>query len=232
MVPGVARLTRRVVERASTVIAVSDYLRRELALKLPEARGKTEVVDSGVDLTRFGLTVEARHGAERHAFVAVGEPDRAQERRGPGRRVRDPRSGEPRLRRRRPAARSARRPRARVTVTGRVPHDAVPAYLAAADVLCAPALLEPFGQAILEGMAAGKTVVATRIGGPPEFVTPDAGLLVDPLDGRALALALESAAAFPSPNEAAREAAADHDVRLQAERVEAILLRASQDRRA
>ena len=35
------------------MIAVSDYLRRELELKLPEARGKTEVVDSGVDLERF-----------------------------------------------------------------------------------------------------------------------------------------------------------------------------------
>ena len=35
------------------MIAVSDYLRRELELKLPEARGKTVVVDSGVDLERF-----------------------------------------------------------------------------------------------------------------------------------------------------------------------------------
>ena len=52
-VPGVAHLTRRVVERASTVIAVSEYLRRELEERLPEARGKTEVVDSGVDLERF-----------------------------------------------------------------------------------------------------------------------------------------------------------------------------------
>src|SRR5881396_3571063 len=52
-VPGVAALTRRVVTRASAVIAVSDYLRRELEAKLPEARGKTHVVDSGVDLERF-----------------------------------------------------------------------------------------------------------------------------------------------------------------------------------
>ena len=37
----------------ATVIAVSDYLRRELELKLPEARGKTVVIDSGVDLERF-----------------------------------------------------------------------------------------------------------------------------------------------------------------------------------
>ena len=53
-------------------------------------------------------------------------------------------------------------------------------------------------------MAAGKTVVATRVGGPPEFVPPEAGVLVDPLDVGELARALEAAAAFPSPNEAAR----------------------------
>src|SRR5437762_10553160 len=46
--PGVAAITRRVVERASAVVAVSDYLRRELETKLPEARGKTHVIDSGV----------------------------------------------------------------------------------------------------------------------------------------------------------------------------------------
>ena len=71
--PGIAALTRRVVQRASTVIAVSDYLRRELELKLPEARGKTEVVDSGVDLERFApapATGEPR--PERPAFLAVG----------------------------------------------------------------------------------------------------------------------------------------------------------------
>ena len=58
-------------------------------------------------------------------------------------------------------------------------------------------------------MACGRTVVATRIGGPPEFVPPEAGILVDPLDEAELARALEAAAALPRPNEAARAAAAD-----------------------
>src|SRR5258705_39501 len=40
-----------------------------------------------------------------------------------------------------------------VTTTGRVGHEDVPRYLAAADVVCAPSLIEPFGQAILEAMA-------------------------------------------------------------------------------
>jgi glycosyltransferase involved in cell wall biosynthesis len=75
-------------------------------------------------------------------------------------------------------------------------------------------------------------VVATRVGGPPEFVPAEAGVLVDPLDEAELARALEAAAGFPAPNEAARAAAAAHDVRIQAERVEAILLRAARDPRA
>ena len=98
--------------------------------------------------------------------------------------------------------------------------------------MCGPALIEPFGQSILEAMACGRTVVATRIGGPPEFVPPDAGVLVDPLDADALVRALETATSLPSPNEAARAAAAEHDVRRQAERVEEILLRAVRGPRA
>ncbi len=45
--PGIGLATRLVVRRAAAVIAVSDYLRRELEAKVPEARGKTTVVDSG-----------------------------------------------------------------------------------------------------------------------------------------------------------------------------------------
>ena len=69
-----------------------------------------------------------------------------------------------------------------ITVTGVVPHDEIPARIAAARVLCAPSLVEPFGQAILEGLATGRPVVATRIGGPAEFVPPAGGVLVDPGD--------------------------------------------------
>ncbi len=229
-IPGLARITRRVVERAATVIAVSDYLRRELELKVPEARGKTVVIDSGVDLQRFAAA-EGGGDAEHPAFVAVGS---LTERKNPVR-LADAFAtlghgsltfvGDGPLR-------SQLEGRERVHVTGRVPHDEVPALMAAADVVCAPSLIEPFGQSILEAMAAGRTVVATRVGGPPEFVPAEAGILVDPLDRSALAQALEAAAALPTPNEAARAAAATHDVRLQAERVEEVLLRAARGRRA
>src|SRR5436305_12417579 len=54
--PGIGAATRLVVRRAATVIAVSDYLRRELETKVPDARNKTVVIDSGVDLKRFAVT--------------------------------------------------------------------------------------------------------------------------------------------------------------------------------
>ena len=122
--------------------------------------------------------------------------------------------------------------RPNVEVTGRVPHEEVPRYIAEATVLCQPSLIEPFGQALLEGMASGKSVVATRVGGPPEFVPPEAGVLVDPLDTTALAEGLRRAAELPRPNPAAQAAAAEHDVKRQAERIESILERAARDRRA
>ncbi len=210
-IPGVRQLTRKVVRRASTVVAVSDYLRHELELRLPEARGKTVVLDSGVDLVRFDDVAPAAV-LEHPAFVHVGSLTErknvvrlanafAQLGRGSLTFV-----GDGPLR-----ARLAGRDGVRVV--GRVPHDEIPAWLSAADVVCGPALIEPFGQALLEAMACGRSVVATRVGGPPEFVPPDAGVLVDPLDAQELARALETAAALPSPNPAARAAAEAHDVR-------------------
>jgi glycosyltransferase involved in cell wall biosynthesis len=230
-IPGIRRATGRVVARASAVIAVSDYLRRELEDKLPAARGKVEVVDSGVDLERFSPQVRPVEQLESPAFVHVGSlTDRKNVVRladafATGGRGSLTFVGDGPLR-------SRLEGRDRVRIVGRVPHADVPGWLVAADVVCGPALIEPFGQSILEAMACGRSVVATRIGGPPEFVTPDAGVLVDPLDAEALTRALETAATLPSPNDLARAAAAEHDVRRQAERVEAILLRAVRGPRA
>ena len=188
------------------------------------------MVDSGVDLERFDA-VEPTLALERPAFVHVGS---LTERKNVVR-LADAFAalgrgsltfvGDGPLR-----GRLEGRPGVRVV--GRVPHDTVPGYLASADVVCGPALIEPFGQALLEALACGRNVVATRVGGPPEFVPPGAGVLVDPLDAGELTRALDTAASLPVPNDAARAAAAAHDVRLQAERVEAILLRAARDRRA
>ena len=66
---GVGTATRATVRHAEAVIAVSDYLRRELEAKVPQARGKTEVVDSGVDLERFRVEPAPEDGPH---FLCVG----------------------------------------------------------------------------------------------------------------------------------------------------------------
>jgi glycosyltransferase involved in cell wall biosynthesis len=222
-IPGVAAATRIVVRRAAAVVCVSDYLRIELETKLPEARGKVEVVSSGVDRERFTISeppagppgflcvgaLDERKNVVRlaDAFARLGEGTLTFAGDGP--------------------LRSHLEGRDRVRLLGRVPHDEVPQLLAECRVLAQPSLVEPLGQALLEAMACGRSVVATRIGGPPEFVLPGAGVLVDPLDLDALTRGLEQAAALPCPNDHARDATAEHDVRRQAERIEAILSRAA-----
>ena len=236
-IPGVRAATRFVVRRAASVIAVSRWLKQRLEEAVPEARAKTEVVDCGVDVERFAPrdAAPARasvrwDGAGTHFLCLGGLTERknvlrlarAFEQRGEGTLafvgdgpLRDALEGRPGVR-----------------LAGRVSHEEVPNWIAASDVVCQPSLSEPFGLATLEAMASGRSVVASSIGGPPEFVTSEAGVLVDPLDDDALVAALSDAAALPCPNIAGREAAAAHDVRLQGERVEAILLRALRDRPA
>jgi glycosyltransferase involved in cell wall biosynthesis len=220
---GIASATRYVVGRAATVVAVSDWLRRRLEEKVPDARGKVEVVDSGVDLERF-RPAPAPDGPT--AFLCVGSLTSrknvlrlasAFERLGEGRLTF---VGDGPLR-----AQLAGRPG--IEIVGAVSHDEIPSRLAEARVVCGPSLVEPFGQALLEALAAGRPVVATREGGPPEFVPEGGGVLVDPLDEDSILDGLRRAAALPCPSETARAAAAEHDVRRQAERIEAILERAA-----
>jgi glycosyltransferase involved in cell wall biosynthesis len=226
-IPGVRTATSAVVRRATTVIAVSDYLRRELEAKVPVARGKTEVIDSGVDLERFRVSTPP-DGAP--AFLCLGSLTerknvlrlaRAFELHGEGTLTF---AGDGPLR-------AELEGRKDIHLLGAVPYDRIPPLIAESKVVCQPSLVEPFGQAVLEGMACGRSVVATKVGGPPEFVPAEAGILVDPLDEQAIAAALREATQLPSPNPAARAAAERHDVNEQARRVEAVLL-AARDRRA
>jgi len=67
----------------------------------------------------------------------------------------------------------------------------VPSLLWAADVFVLPSLREGMPNAVLEAMAAGLPVVATRVGGTPECVADgESGLLVPPDDSHALAHAV------------------------------------------
>lgn len=81
--------------------------------------------------------------------------------------------------------------RDRVLFVGHSPNPGM--YLAAADIVAHTSLQpEPFGRGIVEGMAAGRPVVAIDAGGPAEIVQPEVtGLLIPPNNAKALAAALQ-----------------------------------------
>ena len=77
----------------------------------------------------------------------------------------------------------------RVTFTGR--RSDIPDVLAAAAVSVMPSLNEALSNVLLESMAAGAPVVATRVGGTPEALDDgEAGLLVPPGDAAAITAAV------------------------------------------
>ena len=239
---GVAGGMRLLARRADRVVAVSRFLADDLERRVPELAGRVDVVDAGVDVeSRFtpGLHADARArlGArwgtarEGTAFLFVGTLDErknvlaladafARLDEGSLTFVGDG------------PLRSALEDRPGVRVIGRVEHDEVVSWMRACDVLCLPSLVEPFGQVLVEAMGCERSVVATNVGGPPEFVPSGAGVLVDPTSVDDIERGLREAAALPRPNLAARTAALAHDVRRQATRMESLLRAAVVDRRS
>jgi glycosyltransferase involved in cell wall biosynthesis len=67
----------------------------------------------------------------------------------------------------------------RIRFLGEVPAEDLPALYSGAEVLAYPSLYEGFGLPVLEAMACGTPVVASRVASLPEVVG-EAGILVDP----------------------------------------------------
>jgi glycosyltransferase involved in cell wall biosynthesis len=59
----------------------------------------------------------------------------------------------------------------KVKFLGYVPHKEMPAYLHISDIFIRPSLSEGFGNSFIEAMAAGIPVIATPVGGIPDFLT-------------------------------------------------------------
>ncbi len=86
--------------------------------------------------------------------------------------------------------------------------DAVPDLLQDATMLVAPSRAESFGLSALEAQAAGRPVIASRVGGLPEIVMDgETGWLVDSDDPEGLADAMQDALADPERAERMGQAA-------------------------
>jgi glycosyltransferase involved in cell wall biosynthesis len=195
--PWLRPVIRWTLRRAGRVLGVGEDLRM-LMEKAGGRPDRIDIIPNSVDTARFspanrGLTVRARFGPARDTIV-VAFVGRLHPIKGAGRFLEM-------IRALRPAFPSARflivgkgdleeslRRRAgeigaeeAVIFAGEVGHDAVPDYLGASDILVVPSVSEAGGLSCLEGMAAGKAVVAQKVGGLAALLRDgENGLLVDP----------------------------------------------------
>ncbi|MBC7261777.1 MAG: glycosyltransferase family 4 protein, partial [Chloroflexi bacterium] len=99
----------------------------------------------------------------------------------------------------------------------RVPEEDLPLLYNAADVFVLPSLYEGFGLPALEAMSCGTPVVAAERASLPEVVG-EGGVLVDPVDPRALAHVLASLLSDPECRAAASQAALQQAAQFSLER--------------
>ena len=172
----------KLMRRVRVRLAVSDAARRTVARHFP---GEYEIMPNGINLSRF------QQPAARPPDMPQGHPHvlyvgRLEPRKGVDRLIRAMAI----VRKHLPATRlvivgdgpdrmslevAARQADVAAHFVGRVPEAALPGYYQAADLVCSPALGdESFGIVLVEAMAAGRPIVATRIAGYEELVA-DAG---------------------------------------------------------
>jgi phosphatidylinositol alpha-mannosyltransferase len=192
---------RPLARRLRARIAVSDAARRTVAVHFP---GHYEIVPNGIESERFRAPrprPEAFTRDRRHVlYVGRLEPRKGVEYLIRAMAVVEGRMGGASLvivgdgPSRGALTALARDAGTAVHFAGRVDDEALPAYFQAADLVCAPALGgESFGIVLLEAMACGAPVVASRIEGFEALVgSTGAARLVAPGNAEALAAEIRS----------------------------------------
>jgi glycosyltransferase involved in cell wall biosynthesis len=81
----------------------------------------------------------------------------------------------------------------RVKLVGEQSREEVAKHMRKCDIYVLSSRHETFGNVLLEAMACGKPVVATRCGGPSDIVTPDVGILCESESANSLSQAIMKA---------------------------------------
>jgi len=79
-----------------------------------------------------------------------------------------------------------------VELPGLLNREQVRDIIQTSHVVVSSSIIETFGVTLIESMSCGKPVIATRSGGPEDFVTPEVGILIPTDDVTALADAMKT----------------------------------------
>ena len=192
--------TRRAVESAGAVVAVSHRLKA--ALQRLTTRENIHVVPNVVDTSRFAPPAHPRdRGTFRFVCIAILGPGkniqlllRAFDRAFSGdERVFLEIVGDGRDRRRLENVVGEMRQRHRISFAGSLDTDGVAKALERSHCCVSSSDVETFGVTLIEALASGLPVIATRSGGPEDIVTPECGQLVPVGDEPGLAEAMRQA---------------------------------------
>jgi teichuronic acid biosynthesis glycosyltransferase TuaC len=194
--PGLVATMAVAARAAARVVCVSTSLARDAASVLGLDRAAIRVIPDAYDDNRFEF-VQRREHAGPVRLVCVGRLEKvkghdvliealAELARG-GRDVHLTVVGDGRERDRLQRLARERSVQALVGFAGALSGDALLAELQRADLYVQPSRREGFGVAVVEAMATGLPVVATRSGGPEDILTTADGVLVAPDDAIALA---------------------------------------------
>ena len=88
------------------------------------------------------------------------------------------------------------------------------AFMRTLDVFVLPSFAEGTSKSVIEAMAHGLPIITTNVGGSPDLLTPDAGILIPPGDSAALADAMQRLALDPALRKRMGQAARDRYLKL------------------
>jgi glycosyltransferase involved in cell wall biosynthesis len=88
------------------------------------------------------------------------------------------------------------------------------AFMRTLDVFVLPSFAEGTSKSVIEAMAHGLPIITTTVGGLPDLITPDVGILIPPGDSAALADAMQRLASDPSLRKRMGQTARDRYLQL------------------
>lgn len=205
--PGLRRAATEAIKRATTVVAVSDFVRAavrtlfdrpvDVAFNGADERFFTLVdraqarPELGLPNDRFIVSFAGLAVAEKGVFVLIDALAALGDLR-PLLLLAGPRSSDERL-----AAYCTRR-QIDARFFGTVPEELLARVVTASDVFCLPSYLDGLPVHVCEAMLSARPVVATAVGGIPEIVVDgETGFLVPPGDPAVLAERLRTIATDP-----------------------------------